>query len=198
MAAKSADQEIVYEEFEPFCKWQRKEDRDVLEIQLQDFKKEQLKVQISNHGVLKISGERPLDPTKDSSKRSKFYKEVDAPSSKYDTHAIHAKFVSNNLIITLPKLKSSSPEKVISSPEPSKIDPTPKPRCATSSISGGSKEQAPASVGGNVSSGGQCQLMKCRKQPMMGSKLAKVAASLAATLVAAVVLAAYVHYMYKS
>lgn len=35
MAAKSSNQEIVYEEFEPFCKWQRKDDRDVLEIQLQ-------------------------------------------------------------------------------------------------------------------------------------------------------------------
>ena len=34
-AAKSVDQEIVYEEFEPFCKWQRKEDRDFLEIHLQ-------------------------------------------------------------------------------------------------------------------------------------------------------------------
>lgn len=35
MAAKSSNQEIVYEEFEPYCKWQRKEDRDILEIQLQ-------------------------------------------------------------------------------------------------------------------------------------------------------------------
>ncbi|KAH6798944.1 hypothetical protein C2S51_035428 [Perilla frutescens var. frutescens] len=188
MAAKSVDQEIVYEEFEPFCKWQRKEDRDVLEIQLQDFKKEQLKVQISNHGVLKISGERPFDPIKEPTKRSKFYKEVPAPSSKYDTHAIHAKFVNNNLIITLPKPKTSPPEKVISPSAPSKIDQTPKsppPAC-------GDK------IGGNVSMGGQCQLTKCRKQPMFGSRLAKVVASLAATTVAVVFLAAYVHYMYKS
>ncbi|KAH6756698.1 hypothetical protein C2S53_001100 [Perilla frutescens var. hirtella] len=186
MAAKSVDQEIVYEEFEPFCKWQRKEDRDVLEIQLQDFKKEQLKVQISNHGVLKISGERPLDPTKEPTKRSKFYKEVPAPSSKYDTRAIHAKFVSNNLIITLPKPKTSPPERVISPSAPTKIDQTPKPPPPL------------ANIGGNVSMGGQCQLTKCRKQPMFRSRLAKVAASLAATAVAAVVLAAYVHYMYKS
>ena len=34
MAAQSIDQNIAYEEFEPFCKWQRKEDRDVLEIHL--------------------------------------------------------------------------------------------------------------------------------------------------------------------
>ncbi|KAL1541471.1 hypothetical protein AAHA92_25685 [Salvia divinorum] len=183
MAAKPVDHEIVYEEFEPFCKWQRKEDRDVLEIHLQGFKKEQLKVQISNHGVLKISGERPID----GSKHMKFYKEVAAPNTKYDTHAIHAKFVNNNLIITMPKLKPSSPDPT----EPSK------PISPPAAVAAPAK--APPHLGGNVPApAAQCQMQSCRKRPFMGSKLGKLAASLAVTAVAAVVLAAYVHFMYKS
>lgn len=35
MAGKTIEEEIVYEEFEPLCKWQRNEDRDVLEVHLQ-------------------------------------------------------------------------------------------------------------------------------------------------------------------
>lgn len=138
-------------------------------------------MQISNHGVLKISGERQIN----SSKHTKFYKEVAAPSSKYDTHAIHAKFVNNTLIITLPKPKPSSD--YVAPTEPSKIDQTPKTRFV---------EQVPANhLGGNIASSVQSCL---KKKPLMGSRLAKVAASLAATVVAALVLAAYMHLMYKS
>ncbi|XP_047954906.1 uncharacterized protein LOC125201058 [Salvia hispanica] len=185
-AAKSVDQEIVYEEFEPFCKWQRKEDRDFLEIHLQDFKKEQLKVQISNHGVLKISGERPIDATK----HMKFYKEVAAPNTKYDTHAIHAKFINNNLLITLPKLKPSSSDPTgVSEPVSAPVAAAPAP----------APEKAPPCLGGNAPAAAvQCQMKSCRKRPFVGSKLAKMAVSLAVTALAAVVLAAYVHFMYKS
>lgn len=144
-------------------------------------------MQISNHGVLKISGERILDPPKDS-KRTKFYKEVPAPTNKYDTHAIHAKFVDSNLIITLPKPKPPHPkDQLLSSSDHA-------PKSGAGNGNGAAKDlQAPTDLG-NV----QCQLKYCRKKPMTGSRLAKVAASLAATAVAAVVLAAYVHYMYKS
>ena len=109
---------------------------------------------ISKHGVLKILGERPTDASK--SKGIRFDKEVAAPNTKYDTHSIHAKFVDNNLIITLPKAKP---------------EPTLKPAAA------GAQEKAKAatpSIGGNA------------------------AASLAVTVVVATVLAAYVHFMYKS
>lgn len=34
-AGKEAKLGIVYEEFEPFCRWQRNEDQDILEIHLQ-------------------------------------------------------------------------------------------------------------------------------------------------------------------
>ncbi|KAL2553896.1 hypothetical protein Fot_07704 [Forsythia ovata] len=94
---------LVVEEFEPFCKWQRKEDRDILEIHIQEFKKEQLKVQISNLGFLKISGERPLDD----SRKCRFYKEVPIPKN-CDSNGIRAKFLNGCLYIVMPKTFTTS------------------------------------------------------------------------------------------
>ncbi|KAL8509615.1 hypothetical protein ACS0TY_016733 [Phlomoides rotata] len=194
MAAKDANEAIVYEEFEPFSKWQRNEDQEIIEIHLQDFKKEQLKVEISNHGILKVSGQRSLD----ASKHTKFYKEIPVPTTIYDTQSIHAKFVNNNLIITLPKLKPSIPEVKVPSSEPSKTDQTPPPESATgapvSDIGGGVKDpiQAPIPKENAFQFG-------CWKRPTsMGLRVANVAVSLAATAAVVAVLVAYVVYMYKS
>lgn len=159
----------------------------------QEFKKEQLKVQISNHGILKITGERPLD----ASTQTKFYKEVPVPSHKYDTHAIHAKFVNGWLIISIPKEKSSTVPEIN---EPPKIDQTPKPESTAAApppedgVTGGAKEETPT-PGGNAST--KCRL-QAQKRPTVCLRLAKAAASLAATAAAVVVLVAFVVYMYKS
>ncbi|XP_073060159.1 uncharacterized protein [Primulina eburnea] len=99
-------QVLEIHEFEPFCKWQRKEDRDILEVHLQDFKKEQLKVQISHQGTLKISGERSISP----SGKSKFYKEITI-SNIYDSSTISAKFVNGWLCVTMLKRERVVPEK---------------------------------------------------------------------------------------
>ncbi|KAL0337107.1 UNVERIFIED_CONTAM: hypothetical protein Scaly_1985800 [Sesamum calycinum] len=178
--ANEAAAAAAYEEFEPFCRWQRKEDHDILEIHLQEFKREQLKVQISNYGILKISGERT---TSDASRKTRFYKEVPVPSTKYDTPAIRAKFVSGCLYITLPKWKNSAPD--IGENTTPKMEQTPKrtaelaakdePKASPADP----KEQAVVS-----GSGGEFQ----------GRRMAKVAVSLAATAV----LVAYVVYMYKA
>ncbi|KAL8036499.1 hypothetical protein ABFX02_12G162600 [Erythranthe guttata] len=183
MEGKKADQ---YEEFEPLCKWQRNEDREILEIHLQEFKKEQLKVQISNYGVLKISGERPLE----ASKRTKFYKEIPLPSYKYDTNAINAKFLNGCLYITIPKLKNFAPEK----PESSKIDQTLKPESASNQSAG---DVPPCSEERGNAALTECE-MRFRERRPSGLRLAKVAVSLAATAAAVAVLVAYVVYMYKS
>ncbi|KAL1822459.1 hypothetical protein ACET3Z_009237 [Daucus carota] len=95
-----------YEEFEPLCKWQREEGRDTLVLHLQDFKKEQLKVQISNLRVLKISGERPLSATK----KSRFYKEIKV-GKEYNANDIRAKFVNGLLQVVMPKTTTAVPEK---------------------------------------------------------------------------------------
>ncbi|KAI9092513.1 hypothetical protein K1719_027641 [Acacia pycnantha] len=52
----------VYEVFEPYCKWTTEDGGpEILEIDLKGFKKEQLKVQANEKGMLIVSGERPLD-----------------------------------------------------------------------------------------------------------------------------------------
>lgn len=156
-------------------------------------------MQISNQGILKVSGQRTLS---DTLKHIKFYKEISAPTNKYDTQSIHAKFVNSNLIITLPKLKTPIPELIddkMPSSEPSKIDQTPPTKSTTgapSGIGGGAKQQIQTpSPSANALT--ECQF-ECRKWPIMDSKLTNVAASLAATAAAVAVLVAYVLYMYKS
>ncbi|OIT29858.1 PREDICTED: 17.8 kDa class I heat shock protein-like [Nicotiana attenuata] len=85
--------------FEPSCEWQHEEGFDVLLVHLPKFKdKEGLKVQISNFGVLKISGDRRVQ----NRTRIKFFKEI--PVSKdHNTDEIKANFEKSVLKITLPK-----------------------------------------------------------------------------------------------
>ncbi|KAL1822460.1 hypothetical protein ACET3Z_009238 [Daucus carota] len=87
-----------YDEFEPLCNWQREEGRDTLVLHLPEFKKEQLKVQLSNLRVLKISGERPLSAVK----QSRFYKEVKV-AKECNANDIRAKFVNGLLYVVMPK-----------------------------------------------------------------------------------------------
>ncbi|KAK4414826.1 class IV heat shock protein [Sesamum alatum] len=189
MAGKG-DHTLAHEEFEPLCKWQRGEDLDVLEIHLQEFKKEQLKVQISNHGVLKISGERPID----ASRKSKFYKEIQIPSN-CDASGIRAKFVNGSLYITMPKRKPADPPKNGSgSAEAANSDQKPKPEPAKD------QSQAPPPSGGEAKGPGESSAAACEFQGREGSRkapclrLAKVAAALAATAAAV----SYFVYVYKS
>ncbi|KAI3915593.1 hypothetical protein MKX01_015418 [Papaver californicum] len=59
---KASGSEITggsYEDFYPVAHWIKKED-NTLELHLHDFKKEQLRIQFSKPGNMKISGERPL------------------------------------------------------------------------------------------------------------------------------------------
>ncbi|GAV77299.1 HSP20 domain-containing protein [Cephalotus follicularis] len=99
MATKAAATSIrSYEDFEPFCKWQGDQEQDTLEVHLYGFKKEQLKVQINNKGLLTITGERPLDATR----INRFRKETNV-SKDCDTSKIGAKFSGGILYITLPK-----------------------------------------------------------------------------------------------
>ncbi|KAG8373987.1 hypothetical protein BUALT_Bualt11G0083700 [Buddleja alternifolia] len=186
MEGKGDNEEgAAYEEFEPYCKWQRKEDHDILEIHLPEFKKEQLRVQITNHGFLKISGERPLDL----SRKTKFHKEFSIFSSNYDTAAFHAKFIQGWLRITMPKRKI--PEK-LSAETPKIDDPIPKTETTID------QTKAPPSPGDGVGGVSTESEFQDRKSRTLRQRLAKVAVTLAATAAMMAVLVAYVAYMYKS
>ncbi|XP_073158507.1 uncharacterized protein [Henckelia pumila] len=188
MEGKSGDQALEIHEFEPFCKWQRKEDRDILELHLQDFKREQLRVQISNQGTLKISGERSINP----SRKSKFYKELQI-SNIYDSSTTSAKFVNGWLHITMPKIKNTvtrnDDKKSVIGPKNDqrpKIDST--------------KDEAiplPSNEVGNANAKMEDEF-RGRKRAASASKAAKTAVTVAAVGVAVAALVAYVIYMYKS
>ncbi|KAK1384697.1 hypothetical protein POM88_022432 [Heracleum sosnowskyi] len=174
----------TYEEFEPLCKWQREEGSDTLVLHLQEFKKEQLKVQISNQRVLKISGERPLN----ASKRSRFYKEVKV-GKESNANEIRAKFLNGLLYVIIPKIVAAvagneeaplAQEQVQSNKQPDSItspdDKAPKMHEST-------EEKAPSS-----------QQESCAQTPTYSNLGTKIA--LVITLASAV--GVYIFYRYKT
>ncbi|KAK0599366.1 hypothetical protein LWI29_004663 [Acer saccharum] len=102
MEAKN-DAKRSYEEIEPYCKWRKDEANDILEIHLQGFKKEQLRVQLNNLGILVVTGECPVDQTKG----LKFRKEIKVSEDCKRTE-IRAKLTGGVLYITMPKVSSLS------------------------------------------------------------------------------------------
>ncbi|KAK3043191.1 hypothetical protein RJ639_001624 [Escallonia herrerae] len=111
-----------YDDFEPFCNWRHEEARETLVVHLPEFKKEQLKVNISNTGILRITGERNVDATK----RSRFYKELKTPKDCI-SNDIHAKFVNGLLYIVMPKKPAFVPERKLTLQEQFQVDQDPKP-----------------------------------------------------------------------
>nr|XP_043611415.1 22.0 kDa heat shock protein [Erigeron canadensis] len=103
---------LSYEDFEPLCKWKREDTQDTLVIHLPDFKKDQLRIQISNTGLLKITGE---NVDQEGKKKSRFQKELKL-AKEYDSTKIHAKFSQGCLRVTLPKKVVTPP--IVESPMP--------------------------------------------------------------------------------
>ncbi|EEF36701.1 hypothetical protein RCOM_1321910 [Ricinus communis] len=102
METTAAGIKTSYEDFEPYCKWQTEEGCDSLQLHLQDYKKEQLKVQLKS-GILVITGERPIN----NNLLSRFRKEIKV-SKHCKTSEIRAKFSSRGVLtISLPKITPS-------------------------------------------------------------------------------------------
>ncbi|CAA7017382.1 unnamed protein product [Microthlaspi erraticum] len=94
-----------YEEIEPFCRWRRTEDIDIVELHLPPgMKKEHLKIQINNNGILTITGACPVDQTKS----IKFMKETKV-AKNCRRNEIRAKFSKGVLYVTMPKTMVSAP-----------------------------------------------------------------------------------------
>ncbi|KAI4352017.1 hypothetical protein L6164_006307 [Bauhinia variegata] len=125
MDTEAASSNRIYEDFEPFCKWHSDEGQDTLDIDLEGFKKEQLKVQVNNNkGILAIFGEKPLE----ASKWSRFRKEVNVPKDTVKDK-IQARFSQTNGILSI-----VMPKKVI---QPSTIEPGDKTKGADHATSSG-------------------------------------------------------------
>ncbi|KAJ6883997.1 hypothetical protein NC652_031078 [Populus alba x Populus x berolinensis] len=96
---------VYYDDFEPFCRW-KNDEQQILEIHLRGFKKQHLRVQVVEPGVVKITGERPTDCTL----RSRFRKEIKIPKN-LKTDEIRAKLCGDILQIILPKQTTAFPAK---------------------------------------------------------------------------------------
>ncbi|KAF3441169.1 hypothetical protein FNV43_RR15165 [Rhamnella rubrinervis] len=103
--ADEANLKRSYEDFEPFCRWKvNEEERQILEVNVQGFYKEQLRVHVKSCGILRISGEQPVDETK----WRRFNKEIKL-AKDCDSDKIHAKLTrSGFLVLTIPKKTSTS------------------------------------------------------------------------------------------
>ncbi|PSS01668.1 Protein RESTRICTED TEV MOVEMENT like [Actinidia chinensis var. chinensis] len=101
-----ATSELSYDDFEPFCKWKREEGQQTVVIHVPEFKREQMKVHVSNRRCLKITGERPLDNTK----RSRFTKEIKIPKD-CNANDITAKFTNAGLLYIIMPKKIASMER---------------------------------------------------------------------------------------
>ncbi|XP_027065458.1 uncharacterized protein [Coffea arabica] len=193
---------LSYEEFEPFCRWQREEACDTLLVHLPDFKKEQLRVHINNRGILKISGERKLSSTKG----SKFYKEV-VVARNCNTNAIQAKFSAGQLCIKMTKNVNAA---AVPEQKGSTLDPTAKPQAGPEE---GQATQPPQKPGeekdsiivpsgtpiatasgksnGTVTEGEETTVSR-------GKQLANIALNVGMPVALLAALVAFVLYMYKS
>ncbi|KAK6776709.1 hypothetical protein RDI58_027710 [Solanum bulbocastanum] len=96
----------TYENFEPTTELVQEQDSDTLLLDLTGFKKEQVRVQLTRTGVLKISGQRPVAE----SKWLRFQKDFSV-SQNCDKTKISAKFENGILHVKQPKLITSSENK---------------------------------------------------------------------------------------
>ncbi|KAI6697033.1 hypothetical protein NL676_017152 [Syzygium grande] len=99
----AAPSKRFYEDFEPECKWSNEEGRDIIELHVQGFKKDQLRVQASSSGALTVTGESPLDDRR----WSRFRKEFKLPN-KYKLNETRAKLAGGVLHVIL--LKERPPQ----------------------------------------------------------------------------------------
>ncbi|XP_060170014.1 inactive protein RESTRICTED TEV MOVEMENT 2-like [Lycium barbarum] len=122
----------VYEDFVPTTELVQEQDSDTLLLNLTGFKKEQVRVQLTRTGILKISGQRPVVGQ---NKSLRFQKDFPV-SENCDKTKISAKFENGILYVKQPKLITSSdkndqatpttnpqqPKKPADEPQPQKKD----------------------------------------------------------------------------
>jgi len=117
-----------YEDFDPVVEWKLPgEDQDVVEISLPGFRKDQVRVQADNHGVLRATGERPAR----GGRWARFKKDLRLPDN-CDADGVRAKFEGEKLIITLP-IVAAAPTPSPTEPE---TPPSPLPHGTPAAVPG--------------------------------------------------------------
>ncbi|KAL9242530.1 hypothetical protein vseg_016522 [Gypsophila vaccaria] len=93
--------------FEPHSELKNEDGTETLVLHIPDFKKDQLRVQVNNVGVLKVSGEKPLG--EDGKRKMMFIKEAKIPQG-CDINDIRAKFTGGKLHVIMPVKAAAVPE----------------------------------------------------------------------------------------
>lgn len=106
MSSKGAAPTQVYEDFVPSSKLDKEEHIDTIHLNLQGFKREQLRVVVTSTGILKISGQRPIGRNKWQRFQTEF-----PVAENCDRTKISAKFENGILHVRQPKLITSSVKK---------------------------------------------------------------------------------------
>ncbi|MCD7459005.1 hypothetical protein HAX54_039801 [Datura stramonium] len=119
MDSKGAAPTQVYEDFVPTTELVQEQDCDTLLLDLTGFKKEQVRVQLTRTGILKISGQRLADGQ---NKWLRFQKDFPV-SENCDKTKISAKFENGILYVKQPKLITSSEKKDQELPTPNAQQP---------------------------------------------------------------------------
>ncbi|XP_050370993.1 inactive protein RESTRICTED TEV MOVEMENT 2-like [Argentina anserina] len=105
-----SDSEVVtiirsYEDYMPYCKFQKEELHDTYQIPLHGFKMAQFSVYVNNKkGTIKIEGERPVN----GSRWSRFRQSFKVSPDVYRVEDICATFHDGVLSIKVPKNKPSN------------------------------------------------------------------------------------------
>ncbi|OIT38614.1 PREDICTED: protein RESTRICTED TEV MOVEMENT 2-like [Nicotiana attenuata] len=118
MDSKGAAAAQVYEDFVPTTELVQEQDSDTLLLNLTGFKKEQVRVQLTKSGILKISGQRPVGQNK----WLRFQKDFPV-SENCDKTKISAKFENGILYVKQPKLITSAEKKDKELPTPDTQQP---------------------------------------------------------------------------
>nr|DAD39017.1 TPA_asm: hypothetical protein HUJ06_013340 [Nelumbo nucifera] len=92
------NQGYSYQIFVPSYEWKTEEDKYTIVIDLPEFRKDQLRVQLDRRGNLRVSGERPLGDDK-----WRRFENTFAIPKNCSAERIHAKFTGNRLSLILPK-----------------------------------------------------------------------------------------------
>ncbi|CAM0948714.1 unnamed protein product [Alopecurus aequalis] len=117
------------EELDPEVEWkQAGDEQDVVEIRLPGFRKEHVRVQVDNYGVLRVTGGRPA--ARGGGRRwVSFTKDLRLPEG-CDADGVRARFEDDRLLITLPIVAAAAGDAA----SPTTRTPSPEPLPRTSSF----------------------------------------------------------------
>ncbi|XVF30764.1 hypothetical protein REPUB_Repub16aG0086900 [Reevesia pubescens] len=99
------------EYFDPYCRWKRGKESDAIEIELDGFKREDMKVTLNQvdekNSIISIVAESPR----------RLRKKIEIPNDHYDLEKIRTVISSGNLCLQLPKSTAASKKLKISMPK---------------------------------------------------------------------------------